>query len=82
MKRRILAADEYIVCAWAERCAGPGFSNSIVNLVIGKRGTPDLRRDALQPDEQSRDLIVLFPISESVSDMMVHFARAAVRNRP
>lgn len=64
-----LEKDESVVCAWAEPAHGPGWSNAPVWIIIRDRnGT--LRQDCLQPDEQSRDMLVLYRMSALVSGQM------------
>ena len=75
MKRRRLAPGEYVVTAWAESAAGPGWSNSPLLVLIGN---PDgkHRIEYLQPDDQTMVMVTLYGISSQVHESM---RRAAAR---
>jgi len=52
-----------IIAAWAESAAGPGWSNTPI-WHLTKNGDGILEIHALQPEEQSKDMRLLYPISE------------------
>jgi hypothetical protein len=65
-----LAKDEHIVAAWAEHCKGPGWENDVVWVCIRDGFTNRHRVDALQPEEHSDSMKVLFSVSALVSAQM------------
>jgi len=59
-----------IVAAWAERCSGPGWSNTIIwYLERDEMGT--LRVEAIQPNEQTAEMMELFEFSEVAARRML-----------
>lgn len=56
---------EHIVAVVPENCSGPGWSNSPVWVFI-ESNDGKLRRECLQPKEQSPELINLFDIGAIV----------------
>jgi len=56
-----LLPGDQVVVAWPELCSGPGWSNTIVWVIIqGSRG--GLRREALQPEEQTDEMRMMFEV--------------------
>jgi hypothetical protein len=65
-----LQDGERVVTAWAEAPRGPGWSNTLVwYLVRARDGTLSVK--ALQPDEQSADMVMQFPYCELASRNML-----------
>lgn len=64
-----LQNGEYIVAAVPEYCAGPGLANTPVWVYIA---CPEgnLRMEAIQPDEQSREMRLLFRPAEAMHRAM------------
>lgn len=60
-----LQHDEYIIAVVPEYCAGPGWSNTPVWVYIASPGGK-FRIDCLQPEEQSRELHLLFRPGEAM----------------
>ncbi|PZR90874.1 MAG: hypothetical protein DI537_17510 [Stutzerimonas stutzeri] len=50
-----------IICAFAENASGPGWSNSLV-WVIERDGNGRLHQRAIQPEEQTAEMIALFQV--------------------
>lgn len=75
-----VADKRHIVCAWAERASGPGWSNSLV-WYITRDGNGVLRQECLQPDEQSHDIRLLYETSR-VSHLAFMEAVGDVVNAP
>ena len=69
-----LQKDERIVTAFAEYCAGPGWSNKPIWVIVG--GPKGMRRECIQPEEQTVEMCALFSISAAVQSAM----RAATDN--
>lgn len=59
-----LAPNESIRAAWCERASGPGWSNRIVWVVV-MDGDQRPRIEALQPDEQTEEMLILFDVAEA-----------------
>ncbi len=63
--------SEYIVTAYAEPAAGPGWSNTpiwiVINNVLNK-----MRLECLQPEQQSAEMRTLYEISTAVNSQMKH----------
>lgn len=62
VKHLRLAEFDSIVTAWAENACGPGWSNSLVWVLV-RDGNGKLRVEALQPDEQTADIVHAFAYS-------------------
>lgn len=75
---RRISPDEYVVTAWAETAAGPGWSNSLVLALVCKRGTTDYRIEYLQPDEQTKEMCVLFSTVAAATAAMTRAAKLAL----
>jgi hypothetical protein len=58
---------EQVICAWAERASGPGWSNEVLWYIVRDPTTGQLTQRALQPGQQSDDMRTLFDVSASVS---------------
>lgn len=76
MSRRwkLLGARDTIVAAYAEGAAGPGWANQPVWLVV-RDGDGNLRMECLQPDEQSSEMLMLYPFSQLAHNSMTGAAR-------
>ncbi len=73
-----LNEGDHIVTAYAEAGSGPGWSNTPVWVVIRSR-THELRIEAIQPGEQSAEILWLYSISQSVHGTMVRAVRDLAR---
>lgn len=73
-----LGPNDRIVTAYAEACAGPGWANTLVWVVI-RDGDGRLRHEALQPDEQNGTMKTLFGISEQVHQQMTAAANLVMK---
>ena len=67
------AARAHAVCAFAESAEGPGWANAPVWVVM-RDGNGKLSMECLQPEEQNRELVLLYPISQAVHLRMVRAA--------
>ena len=69
---RILGEYEYVVVAWAEPAAGPGWANAPVWYVVYNRATGEYDKRCLQPEEQGPEVQMLYRYSALISgDMRV-----------
>ncbi len=59
-----------IIAAWAESAAGPALSNRPIWYLTQDRNG-ELELHALQPSEQSKDMRLLYPISECCHRVLV-----------
>lgn len=65
---------KHVMVAYAETSSGPGWANQLVR-VIGIDIDGRLVQDALQPDEQSQEMLTLFSCSLAASAAMTGVAR-------
>ncbi len=63
--------DRKILTAFANPCAGPGWSNSPIIVVTYGWGMTDVKTEFIQPDKQSDAMHVLFPIAAEVNRALV-----------
>ena len=68
-----LKPGDSIVTAYAESAAGPGWANSPVWVIV-RDGDGKLRQECLQPDEQSRDMALLYRMSAEIHGTMRRLA--------
>jgi chaperonin GroEL (HSP60 family) len=73
-----LAKGERVVCAWAERASGPGWSNFPVWVIL-EDYNGKMRRECLQPDEQTAEILLLRGVSEAVHDNMKYSVEQALK---
>jgi hypothetical protein len=78
-----LSKTEYVVTAYAERAAGPGWSNRPLWVVIRDSANGAIRQDCLQPSEQTDEMHLLYNISAEVHAQLKHAVetRMATRKR-
>lgn len=62
---------EYIVACRAEKDAGPGWSNRLIWVVIKDR-EGNFREDAIQPEDQSEALNIIFNAFESLGNVVIY----------
>lgn len=66
-----LSEHEIIVGAWAEAPSGPGWSNRLIWVCIYDGTTGRHRVDALQPREQSEEILSAFEMHRASSDALI-----------
>jgi hypothetical protein len=71
MKR--LAKHETVLTAYAERASGPGWSNTVV-VVIVIDGDGELRREWLQPEEQTEAMRLMYTVAAEAHALMTNEA--------
>lgn len=69
-QRLILGRNEYIETAYAYRANGPGWSNSLVAVIIFDRAANKYRREVIQPEHQSAEIVSLFDWSALAHNRM------------
>lgn len=75
-----LAPDERIVTAYAQRASGPGWSNAPVWVIV-RDGNGRLRELCIQPDEQTREMLMLYDVAAAAHDALVRAVQSAARTR-
>jgi len=67
--KKILPKGSRVVTAWAERCSGPGWTNTPVWVLI-QDSDGGLRVESLQPMEQSASVRLLHGVSATCAETM------------
>ena len=75
-----LAADEHVVTAYAQRAAGPGWANTPLWVII-QDGNGKLRKECLQPEQQSGDIYLLYGLSDTLQGLLVNEVERLLRAR-
>ena len=70
---------EHVVTAWGERCAGPGWANHPVWVLICDARDGKLRIDCVQPTDQSDAMMDTFPWSALAHQQMRCAAKTLAR---
>ena len=76
-----LGEFEFIVTAYAEPAAGPGWANSPLWIVIANKATGKWRQDCLQPDEQTAEMSALYAFSALAHGRMTGLVERIAANR-
>ncbi len=71
-----LSEYEQIVGAWCEAPSGPGWRNRLVWVCIRDGATGTHRVDAIQPEDQDEEMVLIFRFCLVASDAL----NAAVQN--
>jgi hypothetical protein len=58
-----LNKNDIVITAYAESCNGPGWANSPIWIIVQDE-TNKLRKECLQPEEQTKEMRLLYKISE------------------
>lgn len=77
MKKKITISGR-IVCAYADAPNGPGWSNQLI-WVISRRDDGSLIETALQPDEQTPEMVTLFRICQAAHDALCRAVETATQ---
>jgi len=64
-----LRPGDSIVAAYAENASGPGWANSPVWVIV-RDGDHKLRQECIQPSKQTRDMMILYRLSEEATRAM------------
>jgi len=68
MKKKI-ERDDFVITAWAETVSGPGWSNAPLYVLVRSRDGA-LRVECYQPQEQTADMLALYPWSSLAHRLM------------
>jgi hypothetical protein len=60
-----------VVTAWAEKVKGPGWSNSVILVLLRSKGDCELQIISLQPDEQTSQMRTLISTSDAITKELV-----------
>lgn len=75
-----LGKHDRVVAAFAEPASGPGWANTPLWLII-QEGDGKLRRECLQPDEQSEGMRLLYATAAAVHGALVREVETLTRVR-
>lgn len=73
-----LRPGEHVVCAFAERAAGPGWANAPIWVIV-RDVNGEMRLECLQPIEQTNEMLVLYNVSNEVHGLMKSLAEKALK---
>ena len=68
-KKRV--GQDVIVTAYAQPCAGPGWGNSPIWVVV-KNGDGKLREECIQPDEQTECMYKLYSVCAAAHSSLMY----------
>ena len=66
---RMIESTDVILTAYAESCAGPGWTNTPLWIIVQDQ-SGKIRRECLQPEEQTLIMKILFSMSNHISSVM------------
>lgn len=72
-----LGEGETVVTAYAESASGAGWANQPIWVIIRDRNQ-NLREECLQPEEQTRDLLIVYKVAEEMHKFMSYAATTAL----
>lgn len=72
MKKIKLAKTEKIIAIEPKYCAGPGWANSPLYVHILDYSNNKYRSIALQPKEQSEEIMLLFKVTATANEAMLY----------
>ena len=59
-----MSEQQTVVAAWPEHCVGPGWSNSLIWVLL-RDGNGKLSIEAIQPHEQTAEMRMLFGVADA-----------------
>ena len=65
----MITKEDYIVTAWGEQIEGNGWINTPIRVIV-REPSGKLRQECIQPDQQTREMRILFYVSHTVSSQM------------
>ena len=74
------AKTDHVVTAFAESASGPGWANSPVWLVVRSQLDGTVRVECLQPDEQSAEMRLLYPVCAAANSAMTDAVTRLLRS--
>lgn len=75
MKKKPIVFPGPVVTAWAEEAHGPGWSNRLIWVIC--RVDTALDQIAIQPEDQTPEMMVLFDVSALAAREMTGWVKAA-----
>jgi hypothetical protein len=60
----------HVVAAWADVASGPGWANRLIWLLL-RDADGILSLEAIQPDEQTAEMVALYAVSEAAHLSMI-----------
>jgi len=72
-----LKEHDHIVTAWPESVSGPGWANRLIWVLV-QDGNGKLRRECLQPDEQTSEMLSLFAVAAAASNAITTAVKATI----
>ncbi len=76
-----LAKTDAVITAYAEGASGPGWANSPIWVIIRSQLDGSLRHECLQPDEQSREMRILWGVSQCAHATMTYAVARYLKGR-
>lgn len=70
-----IGEHDHVVGVWAESPSGPGWSNQLIWVCIRSSWDGSHRVDALQPEEQTREMLTLFPVANAASSQLMAWVK-------
>ena len=61
---------DFIVAVRPERCAGPGWANAPIWVVV-RDVVGALREECIQPEEQTKDMLLLFDVAHAAHSALL-----------
>lgn len=66
-----LREGDQVICAYAQPAAGPGWANQPLWVIV-QGADRTLRRECLQPEEQSESLRLIYRTSAEIHGLLLH----------
>lgn len=79
-KIKRLGPHETIICAYAQKARGSGWANQPLWYIV-QDGDKKLHEECLQPDEQSKEIGLLYDISETVHNALLYALECHITRR-
>lgn len=73
----MIGKDDHVVCAYAEPCAGPGWVNAPIWVIV-QDGDKKLRKECIQPDQQTPEMRALYGVSTASHEAMTEAVRREI----
>lgn len=70
-----------IVAVVPESCVGPGWTNDPIWVYRQKPGGGEIYRECIQPQDQTREMLILFKVLEAAHSAMVEIVEPALSQR-
>ena len=72
----MLTKNDFIITAFAESYSGPGWSNSVIIVIVKSKLDGKIREEFIQPDYQTDEMITLFDLSRAAHYAMTKAAKS------